>query len=164
LQRAPARLERKRAEELRQERGKWAGMAEAGKALPGSTHVEPPAPYATGSGRATQQGLWMLQTDTTRSTRAAPQSYEEALAALESIVAMAKPAGERSRPATEFHPGQGASTLMDEWERWRSAFGSLCQESLMDQFHSVTPGAIALRRLRHLRQVVGWIRKWRTRA
>jgi hypothetical protein len=31
--------------------------------------------------------------------------------------------------------------------------------SLMDQFQSLTPGAIALRRLRHLREVVGWIRK-----
>jgi hypothetical protein len=29
----------------------------------------------------------------------------------------------------------------------------------MDQFQSLTPGAIAMRRLRHLREVVGWIRK-----
>ena len=66
---------------------------------------------------------------------------------------------ERSRrPAAEFHPGQGAATLMSEWER--SASGSLQRPSSpMDEFHSLTPGAIAMRRLRHLRRAVGWIRK-----
>jgi hypothetical protein len=100
----------------------------------------------------------MLRTNTTRNARVAPQQYEEAHAALASIIAMAKLAGERSRPTAEFHPGQGAATLMSEWER--TASSSLQRpSSLMDEFHSVTPGAIAMRRLRHLREVVGWIRK-----
>jgi len=85
----------------------------------------------------------MLRMNTTRNTRAAPQPYEEALAAL----------GFRGRD-------QAMPTLLDEWEHQTSASGSLQpQGSLLDQFHSVTPGAIALRRLRHLREVVGWIRK-----
>jgi len=55
--------------------------------------------------------------------------------------------------------GQGRPTLLDEWHR-ESAFDSLHRpSSLMDQFHALTPGAIAMRRLRHLREVVGWIRK-----
>jgi hypothetical protein len=55
--------------------------------------------------------------------------------------------------------GQGRPTLLEEWSR-EAALDSLHRPpSLMDQFQSLTPGAIALRRLRHLREVVGWIRK-----
>ena len=72
---------------------------------------------------------WMLLTNITRRTPVAPQS------------------------------GQGRPTLLEEWYR-EAALDSLQRPpSLMDQFQSLTPGAIALRRLRHLREVVGWIRK-----
>ena len=55
--------------------------------------------------------------------------------------------------------GQGRPTLLEDWHR-EAALDSLQRPpSLMDQFQSLTPGAIALHRLRHLREVVGWIRK-----
>ena len=104
----------------------------------------------------------MLRMNTTRNTRAAPQQYEEALASLGFIAKVAKNISERGRSAAETYRGRGQAmpTLLDEWEHRTSASGSLQhQGSLLDQFHSVTPGAIALRRLRHLREVVGWIRK-----
>jgi hypothetical protein len=66
----------------------------------------------------------MLRTNTTRNARAAPQQYEEAHAALASIIAMAKLAGERSRPTAEFHPGQGAATLMSSGSGPRLAASS----------------------------------------
>jgi len=63
------------------------------------------------------------------------------------------------RPLRAPQSGQGRSTLLEEWSR-EAALDSLQRPpSLMDQFQSLTPGAIALRRLRHLREVVGWIRK-----
>ena len=102
----------------------------------------------------------MLRMNTTRNTRTAPQQYEEALAALGFITKVAKNISARSRSAAEMYRGQGISTLLDEWKHQKSGSGSLHpQGPLLDQFHAVTPGAIALRRLRHLRQVVGWIRK-----
>jgi hypothetical protein len=104
----------------------------------------------------------MLGMNTTRNTRAAPQQYEEALAALGFIAKVAKNISERGRSAAEIDRGRGHAmpTLLEEWEHQTSASGSLQpQGSLLDQFHSVTPGAIAMRRLRHLREVVGWIRK-----
>ena len=48
---------------------------------------------------------------------------------------------------------------MEEWHQEAASGGFRRSLSLMDQFQSLTPGAIALRRLRHLREVVGWIRK-----
>jgi hypothetical protein len=104
----------------------------------------------------------MLRMNTTRNARAAPQPYEEALAALGVIAKVERNVSEKGRSAAESYRGrdQAMPTLLDEWEHQTSASGSLQpQGSLLDQFHSVTPGAIALRRLRHLREVVGWIRK-----
>jgi hypothetical protein len=78
------------------------------------------------------------------------------------IATVAKTIGERGRFAAEADQsrGQAMPTLLDEWEQQRSGAGtSQRQGPLLDQFHSVTPGAIAMRRLRHLRQVVGWMRK-----
>jgi len=84
------------------------------------------------------------------------------------IATVAKTISERGRSAAETDRGrdramptlQAMPTLLDEWEHQRSASGSLQpQGSLLDQFHSLTPGAIAMRRLRHLREIVGWIRK-----
>ena len=63
------------------------------------------------------------------------------------------------RPLGAPQSGQGRPTLLEEWHQ-EAASGSFRRSlSLMDQFQSLTPGAIALRRLRHLREVVGWIRK-----
>ena len=104
----------------------------------------------------------MLRINTTRNTRAAPQQYEEALAALGFIAKVAKNISERGRSAAEIDRDRGHAmpTLLEEWEHQTSASGTFQpQGSLLDQFHSVTPGAIAMRRLRHLREVVGWIRK-----
>ena len=104
----------------------------------------------------------MLRMNTIRSTRAAPQQYEKALASLGFIAKVAKNISERGRSAAEICQGrdQAMPTLLDEWEHRTSASGSLQPQGfLMDQFRSLTPGAIAMRRLRHLRQVVGWIRK-----
>ena len=104
----------------------------------------------------------MLRMNITRNTRAAPQQYEEALAMLGFIAKVAKNIRQRGRSAAEIDQGRGRAmpTLLDAWGHRRSASGSLHpQGPLLDQFHAVTPGAIALRRLRHLRQVVGWIRK-----
>jgi len=78
------------------------------------------------------------------------------------IAKVAKTISERGRSAAATDRGrdQAMPTLLDEWEHQRSASGSLQpQGSLLDQFHSLTPGAIAMRRLRHLREIVGWIRK-----
>ena len=78
------------------------------------------------------------------------------------IAKVAKNISERGRSAAETYRGrdQAMPTLLDEWEHQRSASGSLQpQRPLIDQFHSLTPGAIAMRRLRHLREIVGWIRK-----
>ena len=55
--------------------------------------------------------------------------------------------------------GQGLPTLLEEWHQEAASSGFRRSLSLMDQFQSLTPGGIALRRLRHLREVVGWIRK-----
>jgi hypothetical protein len=71
----------------------------------------------------------MLLSNTARRTRVAPQS------------------------------GQGLPTLLEEWHQEAASGGFRRSLSLMDQFQSLTPGAIAMRRLRHLREVVGWIRK-----
>ena len=104
----------------------------------------------------------MLRMNTTQNTRAAPQQYEEALASLGFIAKVAKHLNERGRSAAEIDQGRGRAmpTLLDAWRHQRSASGSFqLQEPLLDQFQSVTPGAIAMRRLRHLREVVGWIRK-----
>ena len=57
------------------------------------------------------------------------------------------------------HSGQGPPTLLEEWHQEAASRGFRRSSSLMDQFQSLTPGAIAIRRLRHLREVVGWIRK-----
>jgi hypothetical protein len=63
------------------------------------------------------------------------------------------------RTLVAFHSGQGKPTLLEEWSREAALDSLQPPPSLMDQFQSLTPGAIALRRLRHLREVVGWIRK-----
>src|SRR5690242_243406 len=104
----------------------------------------------------------MPRMNITRNTRAAPQQYGEALAMLGFIAKVANNVSQRGRSAAEIDRGRGQAmpTLLDAWGHQRSASGSFQpQEPLLDQFHAVTPGAIALRRLRHLRQVVGWIRK-----
>ena len=78
------------------------------------------------------------------------------------IAKVAKNISGTDRSAAETYRGRGQvmPTLLEEWEHQGPASGSIQpQGSLLDQFHSVTPGAIALRRLRHLREVVGWIRK-----
>ena len=63
----------------------------------------------------------------------------------------------RTRVASQ--SGQGLPTLLEECHQEAASGGLRRSSSLMDQFQSLTPGAIALRRLRHLREVVGWIRK-----
>ena len=63
----------------------------------------------------------------------------------------------RTRVASQ--SGQGLPTLLEEWHQEAASRGFRRSLSLMDQFQSLTPGAIAMRRLRHLREVVGWIRK-----
>jgi hypothetical protein len=62
-------------------------------------------------------------------------------------------------PLIALQLGQGRPTLLEEWYREAALDSPDRSPSLMDQFQSLTPGAIALRRLRHLREVVGWIRK-----
>ena len=49
----------------------------------------------------------MLGMNTTRNTRAAPQQYEEALAALGFIAKVAKNISERGRSAAEIDRGRG---------------------------------------------------------
>jgi hypothetical protein len=63
------------------------------------------------------------------------------------------------RTPVAWQSGQERPALLEEWHQNAAMGMHQRPPSLMDQFHAQTPAAMAMRRLRHLREVVGWIRK-----